>query len=284
MRAPANKIIPLSVVDGPGNRTSIFLQKCNIACAYCHNPETQRMCIGCGICVDKCPVQALTLKKGAGEGRRGAVIWDETKCIQCDNCIRVCPYSASPKIRYMEASEVFEQVSKNIPFIRGITVSGGECTLYPEFLTELFELVKTKGLTCYIDSNGCTDFSRYPELMKYCDKVMLDVKAWDKEVFYRLTQGENDIVKKNLVYLAEEHKLEEVRIVCLEPEVDVEATIRGIAENVEKYLNQFTLKLIAFRNHGVSTKLKDRETPSYEKMREWERIAGLCGFSNIRIV
>ena len=46
--AVINKIIPLSVVDGPGCRTSVFVQGCNIACAYCHNPETQQLCSGCG--------------------------------------------------------------------------------------------------------------------------------------------------------------------------------------------------------------------------------------------
>jgi len=35
-----NKILPFSSVDGPGNRTAIFLQGCNFDCLYCHNPET----------------------------------------------------------------------------------------------------------------------------------------------------------------------------------------------------------------------------------------------------
>ena len=280
MKAPVNKIIPLSVVDGPGSRTSVFLQGCNIACAYCHNPETQRMCIGCGRCVPLCPAKALSL----GGANGAAVLWDEKKCVQCDSCIRACPEFASPKIRFMEAAEVFEEIKKNIPFIRGITVSGGECTLHPEFLTELFGLAKTAGLTCFIDSNGCVDLSLYPELMKQCDKVMLDVKAWDGEKFSGLTGGSNTVVKKNLVYLAQNRKLEEVRIVCLPPEVDVEDTIRGIAETVPEHLPEFTLKLIAFRNHGVKSYLKDRETPSYEQMEQWERIAKSHGFSHIRIV
>ena len=41
--ALVRKIIAQSTVDGQGNRTAIFLQGCNIRCAYCHNPETQAM-------------------------------------------------------------------------------------------------------------------------------------------------------------------------------------------------------------------------------------------------
>lgn len=289
MKAPINKIIPLSVVDGPGCRTAIFLQKCNIACTYCHNPETQRMCIGCGLCVAHCPVQALHLQKQdtRTENRTqgyAPILWEEDVCIQCDTCIRVCPHFASPKIRYMEVQEIFSEIKKNIPFIRGITVSGGECTLYPAFLTELFALAKAAGLSCYIDSNGCVDLSHEPELMALCDKVMLDVKAWDADVFWRLTKGSNEIVKNNLVYLAERHQLEEVRIVCLHPEVDVEAVIEGVAQSVSGYLGEFTLKLIAFRSHGVRTELKNKPTPSYEEMEHWREVAVHHGFSNIRIV
>lgn len=96
----------------------------------------------------------------------------------------------------MSAEEVFEEVSGNLPFIRGITVSGGECCLYPEFLKELFGLCKEAGLSCLIDSNGMVDFSLYPELLELSDGVMLDVKSWDPEVYRRLTGADNAVVKK----------------------------------------------------------------------------------------
>lgn len=298
--AVINKIIPLSVVDGPGCRTSVFVQGCNIACAYCHNPETQQLCSGCGLCVSQCPAGALSIQENGGEtpkeNEHDRVIWDESLCVQCDTCIRVCPSHASPKVRRMSAEDVWKEIEKNMPFIQGITVSGGECTLYPEFLTELFRRAGKAGLTCFLDSNGCVDLSQYPRLMQVTDQVMLDVKAWDHDVFGRLTGGDVSIVKKNLKYLAEHGKLFEVRLVCLDseregekrqegvPEVDMEAVIAGVSREATPYLKEFRLKLITFRQYGVTGSLKDAKSPSRERMEELKRLAVRYGFQDIQVV
>ena len=298
--AVINKIIPLSVVDGPGCRTSVFVQGCNIACAYCHNPETQQLCSGCGLCVSQCPAGALSIQENGGEtpkeNKHDRVIWDESLCVQCDTCIRVCPSHASPKVRRMSAEDVWKEIEKNMPFIQGITVSGGECTLYPEFLTALFRRAGKAGLTCFLDSNGCVDLSQYPRLMQVTDQVMLDVKAWDHDVFGRLTGGDVSIVKKNLKYLAEHGKLFEVRLVCLDsehegekrqegvPEVDMEAVIAGVSREAAPYLKDFRLKLITFRQYGVTGSLKDAKSPSRERMEELKRLAVRYGFQDIQVV
>lgn len=189
--APVNRILPLSTVDGPGCRAAVFLQGCNLACAYCHNPETQNLCTGCGACVPACPAGALSLESGR-------VRWVAERCAGCDACIRLCPRFASPKVTVMTASEVLSALAPSRPFIRGLTVSGGECTLYPDFLTELFTLARAGGLGCLLDSNGMVPLAPLAGLMAVCDGVMLDVKAWEPAVHRALTGADNAPVKENL--------------------------------------------------------------------------------------
>lgn len=273
---PVNNIIPFSLVDGPGSRCSIFLQGCNIACAYCHNPETQNLCVGCGTCVRSCPTGALTLVAGAVE-------WDKDACCGCDTCIHVCPHKSSPRIQYLSAEEVFEVVRGYVPFIRGITVSGGECMLYPQFLQELFTLCRGIGLGTLIDSNGCVDFSNHLDLLDVSDGVMLDVKAWDDEVFRHLTGHGNEVVKRNLALLADLGRLEELRIVVVPGWNDPEATITGIAEVLGERVATTTLKLITFRNFGVVGELANAASPTGERMAQLEAFARAQGFEDVQL-
>lgn len=276
--APVNKIIPYSVVDGPGSRAAVFFQSCNIHCAYCHNPETQNLCCGCGKCVARCPAQALTMKGTA-------VHWKRDACTGCDTCISVCPHHASPKVTEMTPAQVWKTVAQSIPFIRGITVSGGECSLYPEFLTELFRHAKAAGLSCLMDSNGMVDLESYPELMAVCDGVMLDVKSWEEAVYTELTGASNHTVKKNLVYLAERKLLEELRIVSIPQAVDAEAVIAGIARTLRpEQVADLRLKLIRFRPFGVRGELRQAPQTSMEYMQTLESLARSHGFRNIVIV
>ncbi len=276
--APINKILPYSVVDGPGNRVAIFVQKCNIHCLYCHNPETQNMCFNCGECVKYCPKEALKIidKK---------VNWDEKKCISCDTCIKICKKHASPKIKYMTPTEVYYKIKESEPFIRGISVSGGECDLYPEFLMELFKLVKKDNLTCLMDCNGTVDLQKYSELIDISDGVMLDVKAWDNDVFLKLTGFSNDNLKKNLIYLDSINKIEEIRIVSLPDYVDAENSIDGISEILsDNSKKNIPLKLIRFRHFGVKGELANHQSPSLIYMNYLKDCAKAKGFKNIQII
>ena len=137
MNGYLNKIIPFSSVDGPGNRTAIFLQGCNFDCVYCHNPETINHCINCSFCVSSCPVEALSVNR---EERR--VLFNPALCVECDACTKKCHRNSTPKYKVQSADDIMKEIENYRPFIQGITVSGGECTLQAPFLTELFTKAK----------------------------------------------------------------------------------------------------------------------------------------------
>ncbi len=324
MTGLVNKIIPFSSVDGPGNRTSIFLQGCNFNCVYCHNPETINICGNCGTCITACPTTALTKVNEE-------IIWNKSKCCNCDSCIKVCNNNSSPKVSKMSTDDIINEINNYKPFIQGITVSGGECTLQEEFLINLFTKVKLLGLTCFIDSNGSKDFREMPKLLEVCDSVMLDVKSFDNKInlftkvkllgltcfidsngskdfrempkllevcdsvmldvksfdnnlHNKYINFDNKYVLSNLEFLASIGKLYEVRTVVVPEIFNNEETVKKVSEIISKYDSNIRYKLIKFRNLGVRYSLKSHPSPSDEYMNNLKTIVEENGCKNIIIV
>ena len=182
--------------------------------------------------------------------------------------------------------EVYERVKRQIPFIRGISVSGGECMLHPDFLTELFRLARKDGLTTLIDSNGTIPFCGYPQLMEVTDGVMLDIKAFDSEEHQAVTGASNETVLSNAVWLAEQKKLYEVRTVIAPDLYDTERSIRRTGEFLAPYLavHPFRIKVIAYRPMGVRREYAGGRVPSLEYLEKMADILRSCGFQDIIII
>lgn len=282
MRTVVNKIIPFSSVDGPGNRTAIFLQGCNINCKYCHNPETRGMCVRCGACVPKCPAHALAL---SGEGEEKGIVFSPEKCISCDTCIHVCPHDSSPRTALMTPEEVYERVKRQIPFIRGITVSGGECMLRPQFLQRLFELAKRDGLGTLIDSNGTIGFAQYPDLLAVTDGVMLDIKAFSDEEHRKVTDSGNAVVLQNAGFLAECGKLFEVRSVIVPDLYDTTESVVQMGRYLAPFYRKssFRIKLIAYRPMGVREAYSHFQVPQQAYLNELAGLLREQGYEDIVI-
>lgn len=276
MKAPVNKIIPFSSVDGPGNRFSLFFQGCNFNCLYCHNPETINLCNNCGICLEVCPKGALNIIDGK-------VLWKEALCVKCDLCIKECPNLSSPKVKYMSVKEILNEVYKYKLFLSGVTVSGGECMLYAEFLKELFKEIKNLNLTCFLDSNGYILFEEFNDLLNLTDAVMLDVKSYDEKEHIMLTGKSNKNVLRNLIYLGSIGKLYEVRTVVVPDVLDNVNNIYSISKMIANIDDKIRYKLIKFRPLGVRKEFSRIKSPTDDFMIKLKEIAVNNGCKNVII-
>ena len=133
-------------------------------------------------------------------------------------CPMRCKYCHNPDTwevnagTLMDADYIIEQYERNKGFYTdgGITVTGGEPLLQIDFITELFEKAKAKGIHTVIDSSGITFNPDSPEIMAKFDKlmpltnlVMLDIKHIDDEHHLELTKQHNKNILAFAQYLSD---------------------------------------------------------------------------------
>lgn len=276
LKAPVNKIIPFSSVDGFGNRTAVFLQGCNQNCLYCHNPETIHMCRNCGACVNTCPAGALMMENGR-------VSYDYSKCCNCDTCLKTCQFDASPKIRNMTAGQLYEEIRGFFPFVNGITTSGGECSLYLDFLKEFYTLVQAAGKTTFMDTNGQIPLWEREDVLNVTDKTMIDLKAGSEEDHLFLTGKGLSVVTENIRRMAVMDKLYEIRTVVVPDAVDNLKTVKLGSNLIANYPN-VRYKLIKFRHYGVRENFSSTREPDDAYMKLLRDTALNAGVRDVLIV
>ena len=280
MTALINRIIDYSAVNGPGTRMVLAFQGCNFRCRYCHVPDTLGNCNGCGICAYYCPAGALKQNEPGI-----APQWIEENCIDCGACTNACRKDSSPRIKKMSVKDVMAHVAGLVKQIQGITCSGGECTLYTDFMAELFSVMRKQKLSCLIETNGTADFENYGNLMEHCDGVMLDIKAADPVKHEELTGQGNEQVFKNAEYLARTGKLIEVRTLVTGTDYGAEETVEKTADILRPYLEKYDIayRIIPFRVFGVRREYRRLGTPSQEKLEQLRHLALTCGFTQVFI-
>lgn len=242
-----SRILAWSVVDGPGNRLTVFLQGCNYACLACHNPHTKGQCDHCGLCVPACPTAALRTVDGR-------VVFEPALCTHCDACLDACPIHANPMAQEMSVGDVLDIARQNLPFLTGVTVSGGEATMQAVFVRDLFAAIKAdpdlRRLTCLIDSNGHMGEAGWEKLLPVTDGVLLDIKAFDPALHRALSGRDNDRALASARYLAARGKLAELRFLMIPGKTDNAGEIDRLIAFVRE-LGDVPIRLNAFRTHGV---------------------------------
>lgn len=168
----------------------------------------------------------------------------------------------------------------------GITVSGGEPLLQINFLTELFQKAKEKGIHTTLDTSGGPFtkeepfFGKFIELMKYTDLILLDIKHIDDEQHRILTGCTNRNILELAEYLSDLQKPVWIRHVLVPGQSDNDAYLKklnafiGTLKNVEKVevLPYHTLGTYKWEELGLDYPLKGVEPPGKERIENAESL------------
>ena len=281
-RGLVDRTLRFSTVDGPGNRFVVFMQGCNFNCINCHNPYTISECNSCGLCVDPCPENALSLD----EDHR--VVVDRVACTGCEICIDVCPYDSTPLAEDLDVDELVARIRETAPFLSGVTVSGGEATLQAHFVAELFGRLRADDelshLTTLVDSNGSAPREVWDLLMPVMDGAMIDLKALDPDTHVRLTGRTNTAVLDSIRYLAAAGKLHEVRLLIVPGYNDDPATMERTLAWLRDVDPDMAVKVIGFRAHGIRPEMSWLTDADPDRMADLADLATSAGFRDVIVV
>ncbi len=202
-----------AIHDGPGVRTLVFMKGCPLECWWCHNPEggssefdimySEFKCISeCQNCIDQCGEDALTRKDGRIE-------IDRSRCNLCGECADACPTGALSLVgRWIKTDEILKEIEKYTQLYDnsggGVTFSGGEPLLQPEFLRESLELCKSHRIKTAVETTGYSSRGVLASIMPFTDLLLYDIKLSDSEEHAHFTGVPNDLIKANLRFLVDQ--------------------------------------------------------------------------------
>jgi len=182
----------------------------------------------------------------------------------------------------MTAQEVMNEILKVKGFIKtgGVTVSGGEPLMQPEFLMELFKLCRENGIQTALDTSGYIFSDKAKQVLELVDMVLLDIKHINPEKYKILTSVELDNTLKFAKYLNEINKPTWLRYVLVPGYSDDENDLHEWAKFTSQLKNVERVDVLPFHQMGQykwekvgkEYKLKDTPTPTRELVEKAEEI------------
>lgn len=260
LRAQITNISRGSLHDGPGIRTVIYFKGCNLRCSWCHNPETltakkqilynQSKCIHCGKCVKICKEHHKIEKKDMIFLRKG--------CTACGKCVSLCPSLALELCgKDTTTKEVFEEIKKDICYYNitggGVTFSGGECLLYPDFVAEVAKECKKNNISTAVESALFVPFKNVEKVIPFIDLFFADLKIPDPKKHKAFTGQDNKLIIENIMRLSEIHNNVILRIPVIPKVNDSIKDITGFAEIIKNFnKNICKAELLKYNNLAKS--------------------------------
>lgn len=204
-----------SIHDGAGVRTIIFLKGCALRCRWCCNPESQEY-----------EIQTMTV-------------------------------NGKPKTigRDVTVKEVMDVVKRDMPYYSrsdgGLTLSGGESLLQPEFAAALLQASKEMGINTAMESMGYARFEVIMKILPYLDTYLMDIKHMDAAKHREFTGKENTLMVENARKIAESRMCELIiRVPVIPGFNDTEKEILDIAAYADSLPGVSQIHLLPYHKYG----------------------------------
>lgn len=216
-----------SVHDGPGIRQTVFLKGCPMRCHWCHNPESQEII---------------------------------TETIGIRKKLENIGFSGTETIgKIMSVSEVMEMIVKDILFFEesggGVTLSGGEPLMQPEFCLALLKVCTEKGIHTALDTCGYAEAVVVKKVLPFTDLFLYDLKLASDAGHKQYTGVSNRPVLENLKKISQAAKPIIIRIPLIPDITDRHENLKALRQIIESTPGIGRIDLLPFHS-AASQKYK----------------------------
>ena len=293
LTAPIFNIQTYCIHDGPGIRVTVFIKGCPLRCLWCANPESNlpepqlmfysSKCVSCGKCAAACPNKAVRLEEKEG---RILPATDRTLCTNCGECAANCPGKAREIAgKDKTVGEVLGEVLKDKLFMDasggGITLSGGEPLMRPEFSAALLKASREAGIGTAVETSMFASPETVDRVFEYADIALMDIKHMDSRTHRELTGVPNEQILENIRHVVNDKKIPAIIRIpvipgCNDSFENMQATARFIAEDLQ---GRPSVHLLPYHKMGISkaesidrNDVPEYNVPTQEHMEELKAI------------
>lgn len=167
------------------------------------------------------------------------------RCIYCHN---PDTWNFKVGIEYTP-EEVLKKILRFKPYIKkgGVTVTGGEPLMQPEFTAELFKLLHNENIQTALDTSGVGNHQGYKNVLKYTDLVLADIKFLSREDYKHYCKADFNEVIEFLNVVSENNIPMWIRHVVIPNINDKAEDIMALVNFLSAYHNVERIELLPFK-------------------------------------
>ncbi|MEQ9360019.1 pyruvate formate-lyase-activating protein [Coleofasciculus chthonoplastes] len=198
------------------------------------------------------------------------------RCLYCHNpdsrCIR--------EGQEVTVDELMTQIPKYRSYMRfsggGVTITGGEPLMQPEFVREIFRRCQDQGIHTALDTSGYVNLDVAKPVLDHADLVLLDIKSFDPKIYFKITNVSLKPTLEFAQYLSEIKKPTWIRFVLVPNLSDNLESIEGLAQFVSTLGNVENVEVLPFHKMGeykwqqlgYDYQLKDTPSPTPQQVQQ----------------